>query len=141
MPKKDPRQYARIAVDLPSNLKLAGADARVRWLDVVAVLWSSQNMTDGCVVPAVMTASAGVPAKCGTELIQRGRWHRTGHECPDCEQPRHRAEVIIHHFTLHQDSAETILENREKKRRAGREANHIRWKHAGDYTECEKCRE
>lgn len=141
MPKKDPRQYAKIAVDFPANRKLAGSDARVKWLDVAAVLWSSQNMTDGRVVPSVMAAMAGVPQKCATELIQRERWHRAGHKCPDCEQPGHRGEVVIHHYTLHQDSAETIMQNREKKRRSGREANHIRWKHAGEFEECETCHE
>lgn len=138
---KDPRQYARITVDLPANRKLAGAPAQTKWLSVVAVLWSVQNLTDGQVVPAVMTATAGVPAKHARDLINRDVWHEKGHACPDCPQPTHHGEVVIHDFLVHQDSAETIRRNREEKAKAGRLANHLRWKHAGSIEECAKCAE
>lgn len=136
---RDPRQYVRISVDLPANRKLAGAPAQTKWLSVVAVCWSQQNLTDGQVVPAAMTAIAGVPAKHGRDLINRDVWHEKGHACPECPQPAHVGEVIIHDYLDHQDSAETVRRNRDEKAKSGRLANHIRWNHVGPIEECVKC--
>lgn len=138
---RDIRQYARIAVDLPANRKMAGADARVRWLDVVGVLWSVQNLTDGQVTPAIICASAGVSPRLARDLANRDRWHEKGHACPDCPQPTVAGDVVIHHFDKHQDSSEVIRRNRDEKAKSGRLANHLRWKHAGPIEECEKCSE
>ena len=138
---RDPRQYARIVVDLPANRKLAGAPPQTKWLTVVGVLWSVQNLTDGHVTPAIICASAGVSIKHAKDLIQRDCWHEKGHACLDCPQPAHPGEVVIHDFLDHQDSAETVRKNREEKARSGRLANHIRWKHVGPIEECAKCSE
>lgn len=136
---RDPRQYARISVDLPANRKLAGADPRTKWLDVAAVLWSTQNLTDGQVTPGIICATAGVPVKFATDLMHRDRWHQKGHHCPDCAQPKVAGDVVIHHFTLHQDTAETVRRNRDEKAKSGRLANHLRWKHTGPIEECQSC--
>lgn len=136
---KDLRQYARIAVDLPINRKLKGAPPQTKWLAVVGILWSTQNLTDGHIEPAVIVATAGVPAKCARDLVNRDVWHEKGHACPDCPQPEHAGEVVIHDYLSHQDSAETIRNNRDEKARAGRLANHLRWKHAGPIEECARC--
>jgi hypothetical protein len=138
---KDPRQYARIAVDLPANPKLAGASPQTKWLSIVGVLWSSQNLTDGEVTPAIITATAGVPAKLARELVARDVWHQKGHHCDECPQPKVAGNVVIHDYLKHQDSADTIRRNRDEKARAGRMANHLRWKHAGSIEECPKCNE
>lgn len=141
MPPKDPRQYARIAVDLPANRKLAGAAPQTKWLSVVGVLWSVQNNADGHVIPGVIVATAGVQPRHGNDLIQRDIWHEKGHACPDCPQPLHRGEVVIHDYLVHQDSAEVVRRNREEKAKSGRLANHLRWKHTGPVEECPKCSE
>lgn len=141
MPSKDPRQYARIAVDLPANRKLAGAHALTKWLSVVGVLWSTQNLTDGHVNPTVIAAAAGVPIKHARDLMQRDVWHEKSHACPDCPQPVVDGEVVIHHYEMHQDNADTIRRNRDEKAKSGRLANHIRWKHPGPVEECPKCSE
>lgn len=139
MSARDPRQYSRITVDLPHNRKLKGASSQAKWLSVVAILWATQNLKDGEVEPAVMTATAGVPAKHAKELIQRDVWHEKGHACPDCPQPQHEGDVMIHDYLQHQDSAETVRKNRDEKSMSGRVGNHTRWKHAGPYEECRKC--
>ncbi len=141
MPSRDPRQYARMAVDLPVNRKLKGASPQVKWLHVVGILWSTQNLTDGEVDPAVIIATAGVPNRHARDLLQRDLWHAKGHACPDCPQPAHADDVVIHDYLAHQDSAETIRRNRDEKAKAGILANHIRWKHAGPVEECPKCSE
>lgn len=141
MPPKDPRQYARIAVDLPANRKLAGAAIHAKWLSVVGVLWATQNLTDGHINPAVIAAVAGVPARHARALVDLDVWHEKSHACPDCPQPQVAGEVVIHHYEKHQDNAETVRRNRDEKAKSGRLANHIRWKHAGPIEECAKCSE
>jgi len=141
MPAKDARQYARISVDLSTNRKLKGAPAATKWLAVTAVLWSVQNLADGEVDPAIITATAGVPSKHTRDLIQRDVWHEKGHACPACKQPNDPADVVIHDYDQHQDSAEKIRKARDEKAKSGRLANHLRWKHAGPIEECVRCNE
>lgn len=141
MPPKDPRQYARMAVDLATNRKLKGAPAQTKWLSTVGILWSVQNLTDGLVTPAIVCATAEVPTKHSRDLVNRDVWHEKGHACPDCPQPDVATEVVIHDFLIHQDSAEAIRRNRDEKAKSGRLANHLRWKHAGPIEECAKCSE
>lgn len=141
MVAKDPRQYVRIAVDLPANRKLAGADPRVKWLHVTGICWSGQNLTDGQVTPSVITAIAGVPPKLARELMNRDLWHEKGHACPECPQPVVRGDVVIHDYEQHQDSADVVRRNRDEKARAGRLGNHAKWGHGGPFEECPKCNE
>ena len=136
---RDSRQYARMAVDLPINSKLADAQPQAKWLSVVAILWSTQNLTDGEVSPPIMTATAGVPAKFADDLVKRGVWHKRGHACPDCAQPKAAQHVVIHHYLMHQDSAEVVRRNKDDKAKSGRIGNHVKWNHAGDFDTCERC--
>lgn len=141
MSPKDPRQYARMAVDLPTNRKLKGAGPQTKWLAVVGVLWSTQNLSDGLITPAIIAATAEVPTRFSRDLIGRDVWHEKGHACPDCPQPDVPSEVVIHDYLVHQDSAETVRKSRDEKAKSGRLANHLRWKHAGPIEECPKCNE
>lgn len=130
-----------MSVDMPTNRKLKGAPAQTKWLAVTGVLWSVQNLADGQVDPAIITATAGVPTKHAKDLVNRDVWHEKGHACPDCPQPSHAGEIVIHDYLTHQDSAETVASNRIEKARSGRLANHLRWKHAGPIEACPKCSE
>lgn len=141
MPPRDPRQYARMSVDMPTNRKLKGAPAQTKWLAVTGVLWSVQNLADGEVDPAIIAATAGVPARHVKDLVNRDVWHEKGHACTDCPQPKHHGEVVIHDYLVHQDSAETVAKAREEKAKSGRLANHLRWKHAGSLEVCPRCSE
>jgi hypothetical protein len=139
MPQKDPRHYARIAVDWPMNRKLAGAHPNTKLLDVVAVCFAAQNLTDGEITPGIVCALAGVPAKHGIDLVNRDRWHRKGHACPDCPQPTVEGDVVIHHYLLHQDAAEKVQRRRAEKVLAGKLGNHDRWKHSEPFERCPIC--
>jgi hypothetical protein len=141
MAQKDARAYVRITVDLPSNRKLAGAHPSTKWLDVVGVCWSGQNLTDGEITPAIICALAGVPAKHGRDLLNRDRWHKKGHACPECPQPVIAGNVIIHDYLLHQESAEKVNRRRDERVLAGRKGNHSKWGHDGEFEECPTCNE
>lgn len=138
---RDPRQYARISVDLPLNDKFKGAPVQSKWLALTGVLWSTQNLTDGHVDPAIVAATAGVANRYVRDLVTRNAWHTKGHDCPDCPQPKHDGELVIHHFLVHQDDAETVQLKRADKSRAARMSNHNRWNHGGPFEECAKCAE
>jgi len=143
MPKmatKDPRPYAKISVDMPANPKLMGATPQAKWLAVTAILWCTQNVTDGQLPPAVAVALAGVPARYQTDLIERGIWHPNGHDCPDCPPPITPEYVVIHHFLQHQGGAESVAEARAVKSRGGRIGNHKRWGHQGPAERCKLCK-
>lgn len=139
MTDRDPRQYARIAVDLPSNRKLAGASPQAKWLAVTAVLFSVQNLTDGQVVPSVVCALSKVGNRHVSELVNRDVWHAKGHVCPDCPQPDTADGVVIHDYLAHQDSAEEVRQARYEKAQASRLGNHTRWHHSGPVEECRRC--
>ncbi len=140
MATKDPRPYAKISVDMPANPKLMGATPQAKWLAVTAILWCTQNVTDGQLPPAVAVALAGVPARYQTDLIERGIWHPNGHDCPDCPPPITPEYVVIHHFLQHQGGAESVAEARAVKSRGGRIGNHKRWGHQGPAERCKLCK-
>lgn len=139
MAKKDHRKTVNLDVGFPNNRKLKGAPAATKWLDVVAVCWSGQNLTDGQVDPAVVCAWAGVPARHGRDLINRDRWHEKGHHCDSCPQPDTEGEVVIHNYLDFQTSASKVSRIAEERSLAGRKANHRKHKHDGDFEECWLC--
>lgn len=137
--KRDPRRAVMLDVAWPANRKLKGASAQTKLLDIVGLCWSGQNLTDGEIDPAVICALAGVPNKHATDLIKRGRWHKAGHNCPGCPQPSHEDDVVIHHYLIHQTSAEEFEDIMAKRSQTGRAANHKRHGHLGDVEECSIC--
>lgn len=139
MSAKDVRQYVKIDVLLPTNTKLGGAPVSAKWLDVVGVCWAGQNRSNGEITPAIICATAGVPIKYAKELIERGRWHRKGHNCPDCEQPKTPGNLVIHHYLRHQTSAEKIERVSTARALSARKANHTKHKHEGDFEGCWIC--
>jgi len=140
MKEKDPRPYAKISVDLPANPKLMGAKPQAKWLAVTAILWCTQNITDGQLPAAVAVALAGVPARYEADLIERGIWHRAGHDCPDCPAPITPEYVVIHHFLQHQGGAEEVKQSRVTQSRISRAGNHKRWGHHGSAETCKLCK-
>lgn len=137
--KRDPRRAVMIDVALPASRKLRGAPVAVKWLDVVGVCWSGQNMTDGEIDPIAVCALAGVPNKHANDLVKRGRWHKSGHDCPDCPQPRYNGDVVIHHYLVHQTSSLEFEQLMEAKGKASRIGNHKKYNHEGPVDKCGIC--
>lgn len=141
MARRDPRKTVNITVDLPSNRKLKGAPPATKWLGVVAVCWSAQNLSDGQIDPAVVCALAGVPIKHARDLIGRDMWHEKGHHCDGCPQPEFEGEVVIHDYLVHQTSASKIRRVAAERVEAGRRGNHTKHGHPGPFEECKECHE
>jgi hypothetical protein len=124
MPKpRDRREYVRVAVNLPDNAKLAAIDdPRAGWLYVTGLCYAGAELTDGHISPKIVERKAGVPAKWTQALIDEGLWHKPGHGCSTCPQPK-AGTVVIHDFLEHQ----TSRAEREKARLDGEAAAAARW--------------
>jgi hypothetical protein len=124
----------RIAVDLPTNPKLATIDnPAAGWAHVTAICYSGQHFTDGHFPVAVVRRLAGVEADVVDQLFAAGLWHKPGHGCGLCPQPR-EGEAVVHDYLEHQRSAENARALRESRRRAGRASAAARQSKAGSNT-------
>lgn len=138
---KDERPYARIDLGLPNNRKLRGATVHAKWLYVSTLLWCGLEMNDGFFRPRQATAWADVPDRYVKELLDREVWHEKGHHCGACPQPTEAGDLVVHDYIAHNRTAEKIRKIRGDRKLAGRKANHTRWKHEGEFEDCEACNE
>lgn len=124
---RDKREYVRIAVDLPSNPKLAALDdPAAGWAHVTAICYSGQHFTDGVFPVLTVIRIAGVPASIVDKLANAGLWHLPSHSCGVCRQP-HAGHAVIHDYLEHQRSAADARRLREVRRRAGQAGASARW--------------
>jgi hypothetical protein len=136
---KDERPYARIDLGLPNNRKLRGATVHAKWLYVSTLLWCGLEMNDGIFRPRQASAYADVPERYVKELLGRDVWHEKGHHCDVCPQPGDAGDLVVHDYIRHNRSAERIRKISADRKLAGRRANHTRWKHEGEFEDCEAC--
>lgn len=123
----DSREFVRIAVDLPTNPKLAALDnPAAGWAYVTALCYSAQHFTDGHFPVVTVVRMAGVPMSTVDDLVSAGLWHLPSHDCGVCEQPRH-GHAIVHDYLEHQRSADEARRIREDRRRAGKLGAAARW--------------
>lgn len=107
--------WARFDDRYPSNRKVRPlSDAAFR-LDVSAVCWSNENLTDGVIARDELTLVADIRhhAKAAEELVLRGRWDKT------------EGGWQIHDFLVYNPSRDQVLADRAKaaeRQRKAREA-------------------
>jgi hypothetical protein len=96
------------------------SDAAFR-LDVSAVCWCAENLTDGLIEPEHLTLVSDVkrPSKAAAELVKTGRWHGAGHDCPSCPDVSPGA-YVIHDYLDFNPTREKVEKDREERRKAGR---------------------
>ncbi len=112
--------WAKFDDRYPWNRKVRPlSDAAFR-LDVSAVCWSSEYLTDGVISPDDLPQVSDVkrPQLAAAELVRRGRWHASGHDCPDCPDVPPGGHVV-HHFLDYNPPREKVEADREKRRQAG----------------------
>lgn len=124
----DPRQYVRVSVDLPLNPKLAAIDdPAAAWAYVVSLCYCGNSLTDGFFPIAAVVRLAGVDMANAMALVEQGLWHKTGHGCRRCPQPK-TGQGVVHDYLRHQRSADEARDLTEKRREAGRKGAERRWK-------------
>jgi hypothetical protein len=97
------------------------SDAAFR-LDVSAILWCSENLTNGVIAADQLTLVSDVkrPAKAAAELVKQVRWHEHGHTCDDCPAPP-PGGWAVHDWLDFNPARAKVEEDREKRRAAGRQ--------------------
>jgi hypothetical protein len=132
---QDRREYIRLSVDLPLHPKLVEIDEPAAgWLYVTGLCYAGQHLTDGEIPPAAVVRLAGVHKRLADRLVEVGLWHRPGHDCPGCPQPR-RGHVIVHDYLEHQRSAGEAKALRDARREAGSKGAAKRWAKQRDAVE------
>lgn len=124
----DKRAFAAFDVGYLDNPKLvAMLDAlpRAVLMHCKSVLYASQHLTDGHVAPGVIRRHIGGTEEDVEALVERGLWHRKGHNCGECPQPS-ELEVYVHDYLQHNRSKDDY--NRLARR--GKKAAEARWGNA-----------
>lgn len=79
---------------------------------ILAGPWCSLNLRDGN-VPSYMLEEF-CSKECDAEaLVRVGLWHTSGHECPECPQPRDDGGYIFHDWPSLQYTREQVLAKRD----------------------------
>jgi general stress protein YciG len=112
--------WAKFDDRYPWHRKVRGlSDAAFR-MDVSAVCWCSENLTDGVIESDFLNLVSDVrnPRKVATELVRAGRWHADDHECEACP-PLPVGAHVIHDFLVYNPTREKVEKDREQRRKAG----------------------
>lgn len=75
--------------------------------------WCMDQLTDGHVPLAAVTANGGTKAD-ATKLVNAELWHKTGHQCEECPQPKPGYDYIFHDWLHYNPAAADIRAEREK---------------------------
>ena len=126
----DPRQFVRIAVDLPFGTKVnrlvdpvVGVAAQV-----IAVCFAAQGFTDGH-VPVNAVRRSGIPDAVIKDMVAEGFWHDEHSDlsaCSRCQVPKPNS-IYVHDYLRHQRSAQQARDLTEKRRAAGQASANKRW--------------
>lgn len=112
--------WAKFDDRYPWHRKVRGlSDAAFR-MDVSAICWCAENLTDGVIEAEFLTLVSDVrsPRKVAAELVRAGRWHDDDHDCEACP-PLPTGAHIIHDYLIYNPTREKVEEDREKRRKAG----------------------
>lgn len=112
--------WAKFDDRYPWHRKVRGlSDAAFR-MDVSAVCWCSENLTDGVIEADFLNLVSDVrnPRKVAAELVRSGRWHADDHECESCP-PLPAGAHIVHDYLVYNPTREKVEKDREQRRKAG----------------------
>src|ERR1700691_581182 len=115
---------------MPGHPKVAGLSNAAFRLYVESMCWCSQYLTDGIVTGAALKRMGGWSVAAIKELAAAGLF-----------EVGNGAGWVIHDYTEHQRTAETVAVLKEAKRVAGVTGNHERWHVARKLRDpsCELC--
>ena len=124
----DQRQYVRIAVDLPHNLKFNAMSEPLVAIaaSVIAICTSAASFTDGH-VPLNAIRRAGISETIIKEMITENVWHDEEHVCSRCTERPRPGQIYIHDYLRHQRSGATVRDLKSKRAAAGAAGAAKRW--------------
>lgn len=124
MADSDPRQFIKVAVDLPFNSKVVTEDCPALVIGAMVIAWDlcAQSYSDGHFQLGPVVRLGGIPTDLAERMIGLDIWHRPGHTCDRCPQPK-PGWLYAHDYLEHQQSAT----DRARLSRAGRKAAAARW--------------
>lgn len=116
--------WAKFDDRFPSNRKVRPlSDAGFR-LDVSAICWCSEQLTDGRIARDELAQVSDVrqPGKAATELVRRGRWHLAGQGCGTDACPTGEGDDgwQIHDYLVYNPTKATVLARRDADNRRKR---------------------
>lgn len=123
--------WARFEDRYPSNRKVQPlSDAAFR-LDVTAICWSSEQLTDGHIPDLNQFFGFRRPEKLAGDLVQAGRWHQPDHDCTSEHCRPIASGWLIHDYLEYHFTRKRVLadrkaaKDRQKKwrERRGRDPN------------------
>lgn len=113
--------WAKLDDAYPHHPKVLTAGLEALGFDAAAMCYANRYGTDGVItassLPAVYPAARS-PKRLAAKLVEVGRWHEAGHECPDC--PQTDDGWVIHDFLEFNPTAEEAAELSKKRAKAGR---------------------
>lgn len=112
--------WAKFDDRYPWHRKVRGlSDAAFR-MDVSAVCWCAENLTDGVIEAEFLALVSDVrnARKAAAELVRAGRWHDADHECEACP-PITPGAHVIHDYLDYNPTREKVERDRESRRKAG----------------------
>jgi hypothetical protein len=112
--------WAKFDDRYPWHRKVRGlSDAAFR-LDVSAVCWCAENLTNGVIAAEHLALASDVknPRKAAAELVRAGRWHDDDHDCESCP-PLPAGAHVIHDYLDYNPTREKVERYREQRRKAG----------------------
>lgn len=107
--------WARFEDRYPSNRKVRPLSHAAFRLDVTAVCWSSEQLTDGHIADLKDLIGVKRPEAAARELVERGRWHVPGHTCPSEKCRPITVGWLIHDYLVFNPAREQVLVEREAK--------------------------
>jgi hypothetical protein len=140
----DPRQFVRIAIDLPFGTKTDTVSDPIAAIaaQVIAICAAAQSFTDGH-VPVNKIRRAGITDTIIKEMIVEGFWHDEHSDisgCTRCQEPKPKF-IYVHDYLRHQRSAAQVQNQRAKKSAAGAIGAQKRWAPLREKQESERVKQ
>lgn len=113
--------WTKLADEYPQHPKALAAGIDGLGFDAAAMCYANKWGTDGVITSTALPAvypPVRNPKRLAAKLVEVGRWHQAGHDCPDC--PQTSDGWVIHGFLDYNPTAEEAAERAAQRAEAGR---------------------
>lgn len=113
--------WAKLDDGFPFDLKIRTVSDAAFRLDVSGICWSASHGSDGHIEPGWLGLLSDVkkPAAAAAELVNSGRWHIPGHECPSKWCRAIEDGWLIHNYLRYNPAASYAAIKSQRRSEAG----------------------